>query len=163
MKSECKYSFLDAKAKVEALCAYQERCQFEIDQKLISWGFSEEDRNALIAHLIENRFLDEERFALAFVSGKSSIKRWGRIKIKNHLRQKHISTYSIQKGLDSIDPDQYWETLVHLADRKIPETLGNVDLWALKAKVARFLQSKGYEQDLIMDAIQQVVNSRQQA
>jgi len=107
MKSECKYSFLEAKAKIEALCAYQERCQFEIDQKLISWGFNEEDSSALIVDLIKNRFLDEERFASAFVSGKFRIKRWGRIKIKAHLKQKRISVYSNDKALKEIDPDEY--------------------------------------------------------
>jgi regulatory protein len=118
MKSECKYSFLEAKAKLEALCAYQERCQFEIDQKLKLWGFFLEERQQLIADLISNRFLDEERFASAYVSGKFRIKKWGRIKIKSYLAQKHISNYSIQKALKEIDGEEYWQTLVQLANRK---------------------------------------------
>jgi regulatory protein len=156
MKSECKYSFLEAKAKLESLCAYQERCQFEIEQKLRSWGFDQEDQQRLIADLITNRFLDEERFASAYVSGKFRIKKWGRIKIKSHLKQKHISSYSIQKALNEIDADAYWESLVHLAERKSEELKKERDSWAKKAKLMRFLQSKGYESDLIQDAADKV-------
>ncbi len=156
MKSECKYSFLEAKAKIEALCAYQERCQFEINNKLISWGFNEEERSQLIADLIANRFLDEERFASAYVSGKFRIKRWGRIKIKSHLAQKHISTYSIQKALKEINLDDYWEALVHLAERKFMDLSREKDHWQKRAKLTRFLQSKGYEGDLIQDAVNHV-------
>jgi len=115
---ESTLTFLEAKAKLESLCAYQERCQFEIDQKLITWKFPEDQRNQLIAHLISNKFIDEQRFAEAFVSGKFRIKKWGRIKITSHLKQKQISKYSIQKGLKEIDLNQYWETLLHLANKK---------------------------------------------
>lgn len=154
MKSECKYSFLEAKTKLEALCAYQERCQFEIDQKLISWGFYYDERQQLIADLISNRFLDEERFASAYVSGKFRIKKWGRIKIKSHLVQKHISNYSIQKGLKEIDGDEYWHTLLHLAKKKSEDLRNEKESWTKKAKIMRFLQSKGYESDLIREAVE---------
>ena len=110
-------SFLEAKTKMEAWCAYQERCQFEVDQKLFTWKFNETERSQIIADLISNRFIDEERFARAFVSGKFRIKHWGRNKIKQHLKQKRISDYSIKKGLQEIDPDEYWNTLKRLAER----------------------------------------------
>jgi regulatory protein len=153
MKSECKYSFLEAKAKLESLCAYQERCQFEIDQKLISWFFPWEERQQLIAELISTGFINEERFASAFVSGKFRIKKWGRIKIKSHLIQKKISTYSIQKALQEIDADAYWDTLLHLAQRKSNDLSQEKDSWQKKAKVMRYLQSKGFEGDLIQDVL----------
>ena len=154
---ESTLTFLEAKAKLESLCAYQERCQFEIDQKLITWKFPEDQRNQLIAHLISNKFIDEQRFAEAFVSGKFRIKKWGRIKITSHLKQKHISNYSIQKGLKEIDLDQYWETLLYLANKKKNELeLKKGDFWDKKAKTFRFLQSKGYESDLTSDAVNKV-------
>jgi regulatory protein len=87
------YSFLEAKSKLEALCAYQERCSFDLNKKMIQWEIDTEDRNRLLAHLIENNFLNEERFAEAFVSGKVNIKRWGRNKIKKHLKSQFVSDY----------------------------------------------------------------------
>jgi len=154
---ESKYSFLEAKSKLETLCSYQERCQFEMDNKLYLWGFLPEQRDQLIADLITNNFINEQRFAEAYVSGKFRIKRWGRIKIKSHLKQKHISEYSINKGLKEIDLNEYWETLLHLADKKKTELSNKKgDVWDQKAKTYRFLQSKGYENDLICDAIKEV-------
>lgn len=151
------YSFLEAKAKLEALCAYQERCQFEMEQKLISWKFAPDQRDQLIADLIANNFIHEERFACAFVSGKFNIKKWGKQKIKSHLKQKHISNYSIEKGMKEIDPDQYWSTLVSLCEKKkkeIQQKKGTI--WDHKAKAFQFLLSKGYESDLISEAIKEV-------
>lgn len=157
MIQDTKYSFLEAKSKLEALCAYQERCQFEMDQKLISWNFFPEQRDQLIADLIANNFINEQRFAEAFVSGKFRIKKWGKIKIKSHLKLKHISTYSIEKGLKEIDLDEYWSTLVSLASKKrIELELKKGTIWDQKSKVFRFLQSKGYEADLIADAVKKV-------
>lgn len=156
---ESKFSFLEAKAKLEALCAYQERCQFEMEQKLISWNFPSDQRDQLIADLISNNFINEERFACAFVSGKFNIKRWGRLKIKSHLKQKHISNYSIEKGIKEIDPDQYWDTLLTLCEKKqkeIQQKKGTI--WDHKTKVFQFLLSKGYESDLISEAVKEVFN-----
>lgn len=161
MKSECKYSVSEAKAKLEALCAYQERCQFEIDQKLISWGFYQDERNQLIADLISNRFIDEERFASAYVSGKFRIKKWGRIKIRTSLLQKHISKFSIEKALNEIDRDEYYQTLLGLAVKKKKDLSKEKDSWSKKVKLMRFLQSKGYENDLIHDVAESVLTTEQ--
>lgn len=157
-----KYSFLEAKAKLEALCAYQERCQFEIDQKLYLWNFQIEQREQLIADLISNNFINEERFAGAYVSGKFNIKKWGRNKIKAHLKLKQISSYSINKGMKEIDPDKYWATILYLAQKKKTELVQKKgDLWDQKVKIYRFLLSKGYESDLISDAIKETFIEQQ--
>ncbi len=151
--SERKYSLLEAKAKLEALCAYQERCAYELRKKMIAWKVDAEDQDRLLADLITHNFLNEQRFAEAFVSGKVRIKRWGRIKIKQELKQRHISDYSIRKGLESIDLDEYWKNLLHLTERKWLLTERESDGYKRKAKVIRFLNAKGYESDLIRDAL----------
>jgi regulatory protein len=148
-------TFLEAKVKLEAWCAYQERCQFEVTQKLFDWQFSVEQRDQLIADLISNRFIDEERFASAFVSGKFRIKHWGRNKIRQHLKQKRISEYSIKKGFQEIDPDEYWVTLLRLTARKLAEKKRNETIWQSRARVQRYLSAKGYEFDLIADALKE--------
>jgi regulatory protein len=155
--SECNYSFLEAKTKLESWCAYQERCQFEVEQKLASWKFFGEQRDQLISDLIVHNFLNEERFASAYVSGKFRIKRWGRVKISIYLKQKHISTYSINNALKEIDGDEYWESLLHLAERKHGELSSKTgDVWQIRQKLYRFLSSKGYESDLIAEAVKQI-------
>lgn len=158
MNSERKYSFLEAKQKLEALCAYQERCSHELNQKMIRWGLSENDRNALLANLIESNFLSEERFSEAFVSGKYKIKRWGRNKIRLELKKKFISDYSIGIGLETIDPDLYWSNLVALATKKY-RLIQNDQEYVRRAKLFRFLSMKGYELDLIHEVYEQVSHS----
>lgn len=157
MDEQKSISFLEAKAKLEAFCAYQERCQLEIEQKLYKWNFSPEQVSQLIADLITNRFLDEERFAEAFVSGKFRIKKWGRIKIKAHLKTKRISNYAIEKGIKSIDPDEYFETIKKLLQKKSKE-LNSKKLteWQLKKKLILYVSSKGFESDLIYAAIDEL-------
>ncbi|MEY4521781.1 MAG: hypothetical protein RIT10_966 [Bacteroidota bacterium] len=161
MKSECKYSFLEAKAKLEALCAYQERCSFELNQKMILWGIDWEQRDQLLADLISSNFLNEERFASAYVSGKFRIKRWGRIKIKNHLNQKFISKYSIDKAIKEIDLEEYWSSLNYLAEKKLRDLSVEKNEWNQKVKLSKFLQSKGYESDLISDCIIELYKNRE--
>ena len=154
MEEKKTMSFLEAKAKLEAYCAYQERCHFEVEQKLISWKFSDEQIAQLIADLITNRFLDEERFTCSFVSGKFRIKRWGRIKIKAQLKSKRISTYSIEKGLKEIDPDDYFQTIKDLLKKKKNELSGKkLNEWQLKNKLLLFVSSKGFESELIYSAL----------
>lgn len=149
MSSECKYSFLEAKSRLESLCAYQERCSFDLDKKMRTWGLNEEDRNALLAHLIENNFLSEERFAEAYVSGKTKIKRWGKIKIVNELKRKKISDYSIKRAFEELEEDLYEDNVRALIQRKYSDIKGDPKDYKNKVKVYRFLASKGYETDLI--------------
>lgn len=157
MKSECKYSLLEAKTKLEALCAYQERCSFELNTKMISWGLDLEDRNRLLAELIASNFLNEERFAEAFTSGKVSIKKWGRIKIRIELKKRKISEYSINKALSLIDEDLYLENLRHLLEKKWISLSSEKNLYNKKMKVYRYLSSKGYETDLIKDCVEELI------
>ncbi len=158
MRSECKYSFLEAKAKLEALCAYQERCSFELNNKMLEWGLDSEDREQLLAHLISHNFLNEERFAEAFCSGKVNIKKWGKIKIRQYLKQKRISDYSIKKGLSSINEDTYRKNIEKLASQKIKTLSNEKNAYNKKVKVFRFLSSKGYETDLIHEIVDALLN-----
>jgi regulatory protein len=156
MKSECNFSFLEAKQKIESYCAYQDRCHYEVSTKLSQWGISVEQKEQLIADLITNRFLDEERFADSYVSGKFRIKHWGKIKIKQHLKSKFIPEYCIKKALNQIDGEEYYSTLKSLAARKSNELQSERDSWKKKVKIMRYLASKGYEQDLIYGVISEL-------
>ena len=151
--SECKYSLSEAILKMESWCAYQDRCTFEVEQKLASWNFPSDQQSEIIKHLQTNRFLDDKRFVESFISGKFKIKRWGKIKIKHHLIQKHIDKISIQEGLKKIDMDAYLDAMKHLAERKFSEKKPKEDDWAIKRRVSTFLASKGYESDLIYEVV----------
>ncbi len=151
-----KYSFLEAKTKLEALCAYQERCSSELQKKLVQWRFNQEDMDRLLAHLISDDFLNEERFALAFVSGKVNIKKWGRIKIRQQLKLKHISKYSIEKGIASIDEATYMDHLLSLTLHKFEQLRQDENSYEKKVKIYRFLSSKGYEIELIRSAVDEI-------
>lgn len=145
------YTKKEALPKIAAYCAYQERTQNEVRAKLLDYGLDLEEADDLIIHLTQEKFLDEERYAQAYVRGKYGLKRWGRRKIMQGLKAKRISDYCIKKGLQEIDPDRYWENLLHWLERK-HKTEGERNPMARKQKINYFLQSKGYELDLINDA-----------
>ena len=153
MKSERKYSLLEAKTKIESWCAYQERCFSEVYTKLSSLGLDNEDIERLVAELIKANFLNEERFARAYCSGKFKLKGWGKIKIRQHLKQKRVNDKCIEYGMQEIDADEYLERLKSLAERKNQDLVNEKNAWNKKAKIVRFLQQKGYEQDLIYEVV----------
>ncbi len=142
-------SFIEAKLKLEAYCAYQDRCHYEVETKLRQFDLSEERRADIILHLLENKFLDEQRFAESFVSGKLKIKHWGRMKIKQGLKSKFVSSQLIEKALKTIDLDLYDEILQKIALRKWNELKSEKNIFTKKGKVFRFLASRGFESDLI--------------
>lgn len=157
MNSGRKYSLLEAKTKLEALCAYQERCSQELDRKMRTWGLDQEDRDALLADLISNNFLSEERFAEAYVSGKVNIKRWGKIKIRQHLKQKAISEYSIKKALEGVEDEVYFGNLRRLTEQKYV-TLKGPDDYNKKVKLYRYLSGKGYETEFVKEVVEEIMN-----
>jgi regulatory protein len=152
-KGPGKPSFLEAKVKIEAYCAYQDRSHFEVKNKLFSWGLASDQVDQLLAYLIEHQFLDEGRFAESYVSGKLRIKHWGRIKIKQGLRLKQIPEKIIQLAFKTIDPDEYFGILKHEISKKQRDLSAEKDPWKKKAKVLRYAQSKGFENDLIYEAL----------
>ena len=147
---------LEAKAKIESFCAYQERCHQDVEKKLRSWNMDYEHSNILISDLISNRYLDEERFAEAYISGKVNIKRWGRKKIVQNLKFKQVSEYSINKGIKAIDQEVYWNNLMHLS-RKKWAMIKESNPYKKKAKLLTFLNTKGYEMDLMNDAVKEIL------
>ena len=155
--SECKYSFSEAILKMESWCAYQDRCTFEVEQKLATWNIPIDQQTEIINQLQSNLFLDDKRFVASFISGKFKIKRWGKMKIKHHLIQKRIDKLTIQEGLKAIDLDAYLDTMRNLAQRKFSEKKSKDDLWAIRRRVSTYLASKGYESDLIHEVVAEVV------
>ncbi len=140
------------KLKAESYCAYQERSQYEVRNKLYEWGLHERDVEEIISGLIEDNFLNEERFALAYTMGKFRIKGWGKIKIRQGLKLKRIPEKMIQKSLKAIDADDYLTKLRNLIEKKAL-TLKENDPFKVKFLISRFAASKGYEQDLIADVL----------
>jgi len=140
--------------KAASFCAYQERCHAEVYEKLNEWGIWGDDAAAIVLQLIEQNYLNEERFAIAFAGGKFRVKKWGRIKIKNELKQRDISEYCIKKAMLEIDDLAYEETITALAQKKWHETKEK-NLFKKKAKVAAYLVGKGYESELIWQVLHQ--------
>jgi len=154
---ESKITFLEAKQKLEALCAFQEKCQSDIYIKLKNWDFDDNQAQQLISHLITNNFINEERYAEAYVNDKYKIKRWGINKIKMYLKQKRISDYSIKKAFNNIDYNIYLNNLNDIAEKKWSEIdKKNKDKWIAKSKLTNHLLSKGYENELVFEIIKKL-------
>ncbi|MCD6012108.1 MAG: regulatory protein RecX [Flavipsychrobacter sp.] len=139
-------------------CKYQERCHMEVRNKLYELGFSTETVDLQISELIQNGVLNEERFARAFARGKFRMMQWGREKIKQQLKLKKVSDYCIKKGLTEIDSDDYEQTLHKLLNKKYFELRSERSIPKKKSKLYRYLIQKGYERDLVMDAINECMS-----
>jgi len=130
--------------KLKHYCAYQERCHSEVKEKLYSLGVWKKDHDEIIATLIEENYLNEERFAIAFAGGKWRIKQWGRVKIKYELKQKQVSDYSIKKALQQIDEEEYLKVLGELAKEKYT-ALKNEQYLVREKKTIDYLMTRGFE------------------
>ena len=130
--------------KLKHYCAYQERCHSEVKEKLYNLGVWKKDHDEIIASLIEENYLNEERFAIAFAGGRFRVKHWGRVKIKYELKQKQVSEYSIKKAIKQIDEEEYERVLKKLADEKY-SSLKNEQYLVRKKKTMDYLVVKGFE------------------
>jgi len=139
--------------KIKHYCAYQERCHQEVKEKLYSLGMHRKDVDELISQLIEENYLNEERFAIQYAGGKFRMNHWGKIKIKYALKQKQVSEYCIKKALLQIDNDAYMKTIEKLAAEKQNTLKGEKNNFVKLRKVQDYLLQKGFESDLIKDAL----------
>ncbi len=143
--------------KIKHYCAYQERCHSEVQQKLFDLGctsYAETDEYA--ATLIEENYLNEERFARAFARGKFRIKSWGKKRIVQELKQRKVSDYCIKAGLSEIDETEYLHVLHTLTEKKWAEYRKETNDWKRTSKTRDALLRKGFENDLISEMLKQV-------
>jgi regulatory protein len=136
--------------KARQFCAYQDRSHVQVTRKLYGWGLRKTDVEQVLASLIEEQYLNEERFAINFAGGKFRMKQWGRVKIAHALKQEQVSAYTLRKALEEIDQEAYLKTLEKLA-RKKWASIGGQGITSLtkRAKTAAYLHQKGYEPALV--------------
>ena len=142
--------FLD---KLRKYCAYQDRCQQEVIQKMHDLKIDYEWQDEIIVSLIQEKYVDEERFSKAIVRGKFNQKNWGRNKIKNFLIQKGINEHLINIALKEINEENYRVQLISIAKKKISESK-NIESLNSKAKLISYLLQKGYESHLIYQILE---------
>ena len=143
--------------KLRHYCSYQERCHSEVKTKLYQLGITKKLYDEIISELIQGNYLNEERFALAFARGKFTMNEWGKRKIEYALREKFISDYCIKKALKQIPQKEYSEILGKLAKEKY-ESLKGEQYLARKKKTIDYLTGRGFEWELVKDALEYVTN-----
>lgn len=160
MKTKEENNFQHLLIKAERFCAYRERCSYEIKQKMEELGADEKETEKIISSLEEDDFLNDERFAKLFTSGKFRIKRWGKNKIRAELRMKKIHDSFISNALDAIDEDEYRKTIQHLINKKSREVKSQKYVVSGAEpskdkirKIGMFLLSRGFESELIWKAL----------
>lgn len=139
--------------KACSYCAYQERTHQEVRERLAEWGVWGDESEEIISKLIEENFLNEERFARAFAGGKFRVKKWGRRKILFELKARKLSPYCIKVAMQEISDDDYLETLYELVSKKLADLRTERSVPLRNQKTARYLMGKGYESDLVWEAI----------
>jgi regulatory protein len=141
-----------ALVKATHYCAYQERSQQEVRNKLYEWGLWPAAVEGIISQLVIDNFLNEERFAKAYTKGKFNQKAWGKIKIKQGLKFKQVPEVLIKKALQTIDYDDYLLTLERVLQKKAALT-NEKDPYKRRYKLQQYALSRGYEADLIADVL----------
>lgn len=134
--------------RIGGYCAYQERTHAEVRHKLWEWGVYEDETEEMIVYLIQNNYLNEERFAKAYAGGKFRMNHWGRVRIKHEMRMKGLSDYCIKVGLAEIDEEDYLNTIRKMIHRKANKD-DFENPYLKKHKLARYIIGKGFEQNLV--------------
>jgi regulatory protein len=150
-----KVTFAEAQKKLEYYCSYQERCHAEVVQKCYDLGLNANEVDLMVVHLIENNYLNEERFARSFARGKFRIKFWGKSRIVNELKFRKISSPNIKLALTEIDEDEYEHVFNSLAERHWNSILEKNTLKKRK-KFCDYLLRKGWETDRIYEKVKEL-------
>ncbi len=144
------YQIDEAQKKMEHYCAYQERCHQEVEMKLREMQLIPEAVEKIMLHLLENDFINESRFAKAYAHGKFSIKKWGRNRIVNELKQRKISEYNIKLALSEIEDREYINTFDALAEKRLRQ-IKEANKYKKRKKLADYLLYRGWESDLVYE------------
>ena len=150
------YTLKEATKKLEGYCAYQERCHKEVVQKLRNMQIIPEAIDEILTHLIQHNYLNEERFAQSFASGKFNIKKWGKIRIVNELKSRGISRFNIKTALQEIDDDKYLNTLDTLA-KKRNTAIKETQKQKRRKKLADYLFYRGWESHLVYEKLKELI------
>ncbi|WP_337041825.1 regulatory protein RecX [Emticicia sp. 17c] len=148
----------DILVKAANYCAYQERTQAEVREKLQNWGVYGDDAEEIIVYLIEENYLNEGRFARIFAGSKFRVKRWGRQKIRHELKARHLSEHAIREAMQEIEDDDYLDTLRTLLEKKKHELRTEKQPLILKQKLARYAIGKGFESELVWDVLSKLIS-----
>jgi len=144
------YTVDEALKRMENYCIYQERCHKEVEEKLVEMRLIAEAKEKIILHLIENNFINETRFALAFARGKFRIKKWGKLRISRELKFRNISAHNIKAALEQISFDEYETTLNELAAQRLLQ-IQEKNKHKKRKKLADYLLYRGWESDLVYE------------
>lgn len=142
----------DAYLTLAALCAQAEHCQWEMTEKMRRWELSEEIQARVMARLVSERYVDDERYARAFVKDKVRYNKWGRRKVEQALWQKHIDAAIRQQVLDEVDDNEYIEVLRPLLKQKRKSTKAQSN-YEMNQKLMRFALGRGFTFDIIRQCL----------
>jgi regulatory protein len=145
----------EALSKLQRYCVYQDRCHKEVRTKLLDIGIYGDTLEEIISELIQENFLNEERFACSYARGKFRMKKWGKSKILQGLKYRNISDYCIRKAMEEIEVLDYEETLNQLIEKKWEQSK-ETDVFKKRNKIAKYLAQRGYEYSLIWPALKKL-------
>ncbi len=143
-------------AKMQNYCSYQERSFFDVKNKLISWNVQEKIMDKIISKLVDQDYLNEERYAKAFTGGKFRINKWGKNKIINELHKKQIPDIYIQIGINEIDDNEYFNTLKEIISKK-DANLKIANQEKRMQKLANYAISRGYDRGIVWKVLNQTI------
>lgn len=153
MSEKKTFTVSEIREKLMRYCAYQERCQWEVEKKLQEFRLIPEGRDEIMIYLIQNGFLNEERFARSFARGKFYQKNWGRIKIRMELKKRKIPPKLIEIGLAEINDKDYQNSIKSLFEKKKKALKSERDSFKKKGKIRNYLIQKGFESEFIMELL----------
>lgn len=149
------YTFDEIKQKMVNYCVYQDRCHYEVEQKMKEFVLILEAKEEILLYLIKENYLNEERFVRSYIRGKFNIKQWGRNKIKIHLKQKGINDKLINNCMDEIYEDDYRKAIEKLWENYYQKQKGLKE-YQRKSKTIRYLMSRGFEYEEINNVLEHI-------
>jgi len=148
-------NYNQAIARATELCSHSEKCSYDLELKCHEWQLSQEETTKLINFLLEEKFIDQQRYANSFVSDKFRFNKWGKIKLSYALKGKHIEEKYIRSALDNLPEDAYQKVLIDLLASKA-RTVKEKDFYSRRNKLLAFAQSRGFGVDEALRIIEKM-------